>query len=74
MSEDHPRTIAEAAAEIGIGYHKLRKLVAGNACSFKRIGRTVRFYNDDIAATKEQFQVTPRPAPVVSIGRRGRAA
>lgn len=69
MSEDYPRTIAEAAAELGVGYHKLRKLVAGNAVPFKRIGRTVRFYNADIAAIKEQFQVTPRVSPVVPIAR-----
>jgi excisionase family DNA binding protein len=68
---DHPRTIAEAAAEIGIGYHKLRKLVAGNAVPFKRFGRSVRFYDADIAAVKAQFQVTPSAAVVpISRGRR----
>lgn len=74
VPDDHPRTIAEAAAEIGIGYHKLRKLVAGNEVPFKRFGRSVRFYDADIAAIKEQFQVTPRPVSVVSIRRAGRAA
>lgn len=71
---DHPRTIAEAAAEIGIGYHKLRKLVAGRAVQCVPFGRSVRFYDADIAAIKEQFRVTPRPAQVVPFARKGRAA
>lgn len=71
---DHPRTIAEAAAEIGIGYHKLRKLVAGRAVQCVVVGRTVRFFDADIAAAKAQFRVTPKSAQVVAIGRRGRAA
>ena len=72
--DDHPRTIAEAAAEIGIGYHKLRKLVAGRAIQCVIVGRTVRFYDADIAAAKEQFRVTPRPAQVVQIAQGRRVA
>lgn len=74
VSDDYPRTIKEAAAEIGIGYHKLRKLVAGNAVPCKKFGRSVRFFDADIAAIKEQFQVTPRPVSVVPIARGRRAA
>lgn len=73
-TEDHPRTIKQAAAEIGIGYHKLRKLVAGRAVQCVVIGRTVRFFDADIAAAKEQFRETPRPTSVVPFARKGRAA
>lgn len=77
MSEhgpDRPRTIAEAATEIGIGYGTLRKLVAGRAVQCVVIGRTVRFFDADIAAAKEQFRETPKPAQVVPIGRGRRVA
>lgn len=70
---DYPRTIAQAAAEIGVGYHKLRKLVAAHGVQCVRNGRTVRFFDEDIAAAKEQFR--DRPRNVVPFARRqGRAA
>lgn len=65
--KDHARTIAEAAAELGIGYHKFRKLVAGHAVPCFRVGRSVKFFDRHIEAIKQQFDDAPKST-------RGRAA
>lgn len=77
QTPDRPRTIAQAATELGIGYHKLRKLVAGHAVPCVRVGRTVRFYDQEIADIKAIFRdapAAPKPATVVPIRRRRAAA
>jgi hypothetical protein len=71
---DQPRTIKQAAAELGIGYHKFRKLVAGHAVPCFRVGRSVKFFDRHIEAIKQQFEDAPKAAPVVSITRGRRVA
>ncbi len=70
--------MAECAAEIGMSVAWVRKQVTARAIPFHEFGRSVRFFDDDMAEIKAARRVVPRPAvtpvrPITSARRRAAA-
>lgn len=72
--KDQPRTMAEAAAELGVSHCWLKRKVAARAVPFFRPGRNVVFFDRHIEAIKQQYEVAPKAAPVPRIARGRRVA
>lgn len=70
----NPRTVAEAAAELGVSVSWLKKAVAARTVPHRRYGRTVRFEPEDIEAIRADARRVPKTAPVPVIARGRRVA
>jgi excisionase family DNA binding protein len=57
MSSEQPRTVAEAAAELGLSVHTVRAWIADRRIGHIRLGRAIRISSAEIRRIIEQNTV-----------------